>query len=51
MKIRGYRKVDKINGRIINATISKELDNTYYVSVVVEEDIINSKSIPTILLV
>ena len=47
MKIRGYRKLDKINGRIINATISKELDNTYYVSVVVEEDIINPKFIPT----
>ena len=47
MKIRGYRKLDKINGRIINATISKELDNTYYVSVLVEEDIINPKFIPT----
>ena len=47
MKIRGYRKLDKINGRIINATVSKELDNTYYVSVVVEEDIINHKFMPT----
>ena len=47
MKIRGYRKLDKINGRIINATISKELDNTYYVSAVVEEEIINPKFIPT----
>ena len=46
MKIRGYRKLDKINGRIINATVSRELDNTYYVSVVVEEDIINPKFIP-----
>ena len=47
IKIRDYRKLDKINGRIINVTISKELDNTYYVSVVVEEDIINPKFIPT----
>ena len=47
MKIRGYRKLDKINGRIINATISRELDNTYYVSVLVEEDIINYKFMPT----
>ena len=47
MKIRGYRKLNKINGRIINATIFKEMDNTYYVSVVVEEDVINPKYIPT----
>ena len=47
MKIRGYRKLDKINGRVINATVSKELDNTYYVSVVVEEDIIKQEFIPT----
>ena len=47
MKIRGYRKLNKINGRIINATISRELDNTYYVSVLIEEDIINPKFIPT----
>ena len=47
MKIRGYRKLNKINGRIINATVSRELDNTYYVSVVVEEDIINPKFIPS----
>ena len=33
VKIRGYRNLSKINGRIINATISKE-NNRYYVSVV-----------------
>ena len=38
--IRGYRNLDKINGRIKIATVSRELDDTYYVSVVVEEDII-----------
>ena len=47
MKIRGYRKINKINGKIINATVSRELDDTYYVSVVVEEDIINYKFMPT----
>jgi len=34
IKIRGYRKLDKIEGRIINATIYKEVDK-YYVSVCV----------------
>ena len=47
IKIRGYRNLDKINGRIINATVSRELDETYYVSIVVEEDIIGPKFIPT----
>ena len=45
MKIRGYRNIDKINGRIINATISKELDNKYYVSIIVEEDITDNNDI------
>lgn len=40
IKIRGYRNLKQINGRIINATISKELNNKYYVSVVYEENII-----------
>ena len=47
MKIRGYRNIDKINGRIKIATISKELDNTYYVSVLVEEDVYIPRLIPT----
>ena len=47
MKIRGYRNLDKINGRIKIATISKELDNTYYVSVLVEEDVYIPRFIPT----
>lgn len=37
IKIRGYRHLDKLNGRIINATVSKDLTNKYYVSVLVEE--------------
>ena len=40
IKIRGYRNLKEINGRIINATITKEKDNRYYVSLVVEEQII-----------
>ena len=47
MKIRGYRKLNKIAGRIVNATVSRELDNIYYVSILVEEDIINLEYIPT----
>lgn len=42
VKIRGYRKLKQINGRIISATISRELDNKYYVSIVTEEEIILS---------
>ena len=33
---RGYRNLDKIDGRIINATISKEPNSKYYVSLVYE---------------
>jgi len=36
VKIRGYRKLDKINGRLINATISRETTGKYYVSVMYE---------------
>ena len=38
VKIRGYRNLKEISGRIINATISKE-GNKYYVSVIVNEEI------------
>ncbi|MBR1413260.1 MAG: transposase [Bacilli bacterium] len=40
VKIRGYRNLKKIEGRIINTTITRESDNTYYVSVLYEQDII-----------
>lgn len=46
IKIRGYRNLKEINGRIINATITKEKDNRYYVSLVVEEQIITPTFIP-----
>lgn len=36
IKIRGYRNINKISGRIINATISKEANSKYYVSVMYE---------------
>ncbi len=36
VKIGGYRHLDKITGKIINATISKEI-NRYYVSVLYEQ--------------
>ena len=36
VKIRGYRDLDKIDGRIINATVIRESTGKYYVSVVAE---------------
>ena len=36
LKIRGYRNIKLINGRLINATISREKNNKYYVSVLYE---------------
>ena len=47
VKIRDFRNKDKIEGKIVNATISRELTNKYYVSVLVEEDILIEKIIPT----
>ncbi len=46
VKIRGYRNKKYIDGRIINATISKETTNKYYVSVLVEEELLVEKVIP-----
>jgi len=45
VKIRGYRNLDKIDGRIINATISRERNNKYYVSVMVEIPSVNKKEV------
>ena len=47
VKIRGFRNKDKIEGKIVNATISRESTNKYYVSVVVVVDILIEKAIPT----
>ncbi len=46
MKIRGYRKLRKIDGRTINATVYKEA-NKYYVSLCIEEQTTIPKQIPT----
>ncbi len=46
IKIRGYRHLRKINGRILNATISK-VANKYYVSVCVEEELNVKEVIPS----
>ena len=35
--IRGYRNLEVINGRIVNATIERENTNKFYVSVIVDE--------------
>lgn len=43
VKIRGYRNLNKIKGRIINATISRERNNKYYVSVMVKIPNVNKK--------
>ena len=45
VKIRGYRNLKNIQGRIINATISKEKDNKYYVSVVFDQEVEEKKII------
>lgn len=39
IKMRGYRNLKEINGRIINASITKEKSNKYYVSVVYEQEL------------
>lgn len=39
VNIRGYRKINNIDGRIINATVSKEKNGKYYVSVLYEQEL------------
>ncbi len=46
VKIRGYRKIKEVKGRIINATVYKEADK-YYVSICVEELVIIPNIIPS----
>ena len=45
IKIRGYRNLNKIDGRIVNATISREKNNKYYVSVMVEIPNVNKEEV------
>ena len=47
VNIRGFRNKERIEGKILNATISRETTNKYYVSVVVVGDILIEKAIPT----
>ena len=47
VKIRGFRNKDRIEGKIVNATISRETTNKYYVSVLVEEELLVEKVTPT----
>ena len=46
VKIRGYRNLNNIDGRIINVTISKEKNNKYYVSVLYEQQLEKQEFIP-----
>lgn len=43
--IRGYRNLEVINGRIINATVEKETTNKYYVCVLVEEQEVKTEKV------
>ena len=48
VNIRGYRNLESINGRIINATIERKCTDKYYVSVIVEEvEVLKDKKTPT----
>ena len=48
VSIRGHRNLERINSRIINATIERETTNKYYVSVIVEEiEVVKEKVNPT----
>ena len=47
VKIKGYRNIKEIRGKIISSTISKEINGKYYVSVLMElPSIENNKFIP-----
>lgn len=45
--IRGYRNLESIEGKIINATVEREATNKYYVSVIVDEvELVKEKVLP-----
>ena len=46
VKIKGYRNLESLPGRIINATISEYSSGKYYVSVLVEVNHLIAKIIP-----
>lgn len=45
VNIRGYRNLDHIEGKIVNACITKEPTGKYYVSVLVEKQDVNIKKV------
>ena len=45
VNIRGYRNLDNIEGKIINASVTKETMGNYYVSVLVEDKEVNIKKV------
>lgn len=45
VRIRGYRNLTNINGRIVNATISREKNGKYYVSVLVDTPSIKNEKL------
>lgn len=45
VNIRGYRNLDHIEGKIINASVTKETMGNYYVSVLVEDKEVNIKKV------
>lgn len=47
IKVRGYKNIEHINGKILSVTISKESDDKYYVSVLYEMNEKIKKVIPT----
>ncbi len=47
VRIRGYRNLRRIKGRTVNATVSKEPNGKYYVSLLVEEEKTIKEVIPT----
>ena len=46
VSIRGYRNLNDINGRIINATVLKEKNEKYYVSVLYEQELVEKEFTP-----
>ncbi len=47
IKVRGYRKTKSINGKILNATLSREPNGKYYVSVLYKMSDIIKETVPS----
>ena len=44
INIRGYRNIKEINGKIINATVSREPNGKYYVSVLIDVSLVKEET-------